>query len=145
MRQLVERIKLVIHIARMWSQALDLTANENFGAALRVVRDMEALGASRSELTLLKGVLLFRLAEHEDALETLIVAHMRVSQDAAIAPPNNKYLMCYASVWGQKAMKSLGREVETPFAIDFREVPLKLVQRPYKRKFPLRDHPDWSE
>ncbi len=129
----------------MWSQALDLTANENFGAALRVVRDMEALGASRSELTLLKGVLLFRLAEHEDALETLIVAHMRVSQDAAIAPPNNKYLMCYASVWGQKAMKSLGREVETPFAIDFREVPLKLVQRPYKRKFPLRDHPDWSE
>jgi hypothetical protein len=145
MRQFVERIKLVIQIARMWSQALDLTAKENFGAALRVVRDMEAQGASRAELTLLKGVLLFRLAEYEDALETLIVAYERISRDAAIAPPNNIYLMCYASVWGQKAMKSLGREVETPFAIDFRDVPLKLVQRPYKRNFPLREHPDWSK
>jgi hypothetical protein len=144
MRQFIERIKLVIQIARMWRQALDLTAGANFSTALRVVRDMEALGASRAELTLLKGFLLFRVAEHEDALETLIVAYERISRDAALAPPNNKYLMCYASVWGQKAMKSLGREVETPFAIDFRDVPLKLVQRPYKRNFPLREHPDWS-
>lgn len=145
MFQFVERIKLVIQIARMWSQALDLTAKENFGAALRVVREMEARGASRPELTLLKGVLLCRLAEYEDALETLIVAHMRVSRDSTIAPPNDKYLACYASVWGRKALQSLGREVDTPFDVDFREVPLKLVQRPYKRKFPLREHPDWSE
>jgi len=129
----------------MWSHALDLTAKENFGAALRVVRDMETLGASRAELTLLKGVLLCRLAEHENAVETLITAHERISRDWTIAPPNNKYLMCYASVWGQKALQSLGREIEAPFTIDFREISLKLVQRTYKRKFPLREHPDWSE
>ncbi len=144
MRKFVERIKLVIQIAKMWSQALELTARESFSEALRVVREMEALGASRPELTLLKGVLLFRVGDYEDALEMLIVAHIRISRDTALAPPNDRYLMCYASVWGEKALRSVGREVETPFVIDFREVPLKLVARTYKQKFPLREHPDWS-
>lgn len=129
----------------MWSQALDLAANENFSAALDVVREMESLGASRSELTLLKGVLLLKVGDHADALETLIVSYERISRDPTLAPPNRKYLMCFASVWGQKALQSLGRDVDTPFDVDFREVPLKDVQRAYKRKFPLREHPDWPE
>lgn len=127
----------------MWSQALDLAANENFSAALKVVREMEALGASRSELTLLKGILLFKVGDPENALDTLIVAYERISRDPAIAPPNNKYLMCFASVWGQRALQALDREVRTPFIVDFRDVPLKLVARPFKRKFPLSEHPDW--
>jgi len=127
----------------MWNQALDLAANENFSAALNVVREMESLGATRSELTLLKGVLLFKVGDPEDALESLIVAYERISRDPAIAPPNNKYLMCFASVWGQRALQSLDREVQTPFIVDFREVPLKFVARPFKRKFPLQEHPDW--
>lgn len=143
MQNFVERIKLVIRIARMWNQALDLAAHEDFGAALRVVRDMESLGATRSELTLLKGVLLYKLGDPEEALEALIVAYERISRDPAIAPPNNKYLMCFASIWGQRALESLDREVQTPFIVDFREVPLKFVQRPFKRKFPLLEHPDW--
>lgn len=143
MPNFVERIKLVIQIARMWNQALDLAANENFHAALNVVREMEALGATRSELTLLKGVLQFKVGDHEDALVSLVVAYERISQDPAIAPPNDKYLMCFASVWGQRVVQSFGREVETPFIVDFREVPLKFVARPFKRKFPLQEHPDW--
>ncbi len=127
----------------MWNQALDLAANENFSAALNVVREMESRGATRSELTLLKGVLLFKVGEREDALESLIVAYERISRDPAIAPPNDKYLMCFASVWGERALQSLDRKVETPFDIDFREVPLKFVARPFKRKFPLQEHPDW--
>ncbi len=127
----------------MWNQALDLAANDNFGAALNVVREMESQGATRSELTLLKGVLQFKIGDPEDALESLIVAYERISRDPAIAPPNNKYLMCFASVWGQRALQSLSREVETPFIVDFREVPLKFVARPFKRKFPLQEHPDW--
>ncbi len=129
----------------MWSQALDLAANGSFSAALEVVREMEALGASRSELTLLKGILLFKIGDPENALDTLIVAYERISRDPAIAPPNNKYLMCFASVWGQRALQALDREVRTPFIVDFRDVPLKFVARPYKRKFPLREHPDWAE
>ena len=127
----------------MWSQALDLAANENFSAALKVVREMEALGASRSELTLLKGILLFKVGDPENALDTLIVAYERISRDPAIAPPNNKYLMCFASVWGQRALQAMDREVRTPFIVDFRDVPLKFVARPFKRKFPLSEHPDW--
>jgi len=145
MQNFVERIKLVIRIARMWSQALDLAANEDFSTALRVVREMESLGASRSELTLLKGVLLLKVGDPEEALEALIAAYERISRDPAIAPPNNKYLMCFASVWGRRALQSADREVQTPFIVDFRDVPLKLVARPYKRKFPLREHPDWAD
>lgn len=143
MPNFVDRIQLVIRVARMWNQALDLARSQNFGAALNVVREMEALGASRSELTLLKGVLLFKEGDSEEALDTLIVAYERISQDPAIAPPNNKYLMCFASVWGQRALESMDHEVPTPFVVDYREVPLKFVQRSFKRKFPLLEHPDW--
>lgn len=130
----------------MWSQALDLASHENFSAALSVVREMESLGASRSELTLLKGVLLLKVGgDPNEALETLILAYERISRDSTLAPPNDKYLMCFTSVWGERALQSLDREVDTPFIVDFRDVPLKYVARPYKRKFPLREHPDWSE
>ena len=127
------------------NRALELASKGKYEAALNAVVRIEEIGPLLAEFALLKGFLLYAVNRDDEAVRSLIEAQKLVEASQKYSDDDKEYLKCYASVWGGEAAKKLGGKVLKPFFVDFGKVSLSKVKKHLKRKFPLRDHPNWVE
>ena len=131
----------------LWVAALNAAAREDYAGALKKLEQCHKYGIPlQSQFCLLNGFLYYATSQNQLAVETLTRAHRSLRDDNRLSEQEQRYLMCYASIWGMKAAAKLGsgndREL---FAVSYDEVALNQVRKHLKANFPLRDHPDWVE
>jgi hypothetical protein len=95
-------------------------------------------------LLLFKGFLYCASKQDEQAVEALATACRRIDESRALDAHEKEYLKCYASVCGLRSARRLRQPDATGFHVDFARVSLD-VDRRLRRRFPLRQHPDWVE
>ena len=131
----------------LWVAALNAAAREDYAGALKKLEQCHKYGIPlQSQFCLLNGFLYYATSQNQLAVETLTRAHRSLRDDNRLSEQEQRYLMCYASIWGMKAAAKLGsgndREL---FAVSYDEIALNQVRKHLKANFPLRDHPDWVE
>lgn len=128
-----------------WVSSLNLASREEYEKALQKIIKIEKNFPDKVEVTLFKGYLLFATDRDDLALRTLLNATDLIDKSSKYNPEEKKYLLCYASLFGEKLTDSRTDNKKYPFKVDFEAVDLKKVRRALKDNYPLRAHPYWVD
>lgn len=139
---LYARLVRSIRYALILSEIEDLTSQESYEEALTKLHIAEKIH-SDLEVRIRKAFLQFVTGDFRGSIALSLSLHSDIEEDDRLSKGNKAYMNEY--VLGLWEAASEFDDFFLPPWRDLDSVDLKLVSARIKRKFPLREHPDWGD
>ena len=142
----IKRVKSKVIYAKYWNRALDFAAISRYQESFDCLQQCSKHFSGGPEFYALKVFVLANLGNHDKIIE---ISKNYCFESLPNRTNDQKYLTLYTLTLANASMDNLteksGRDFDYFSTVAVRDVHLPSVSTRLKRRFPMRDHPDWVE